>query len=529
MRKQKLCMLSAIALLSLGSCSYENTMPDSKEISNEETKGMTEFAVENTTSLSKSRTTGIYNGNGISFFWTQGDKLWINAGSSSLVQSEKDDINSSMTSLHDTKAPKAKFYFTGTYTANSYPVRYTGNGNANGDNITIKTEQEQKDPNDARHIGTDGDCGTAVAVRGGGKYTFTLSHKASYITFTPYYSHVFADDVKITSIKITANEALAGEFRFNDEGIDLTTRPTPNASNRSITLKLNGTVGFPIPTQAEYTKNAAIIVLAPGVYHNFTVEYFLKDSKTNVSGSVSKNYETLTFNPGKNKNVSADLTVPHYKQDIFYMWDAAVGQHTWAGNENFQPRFNENSDGDHYPKAGDSRWFNTTNHPNAASRSAKDCPNANELLWYNREGDPHWDTSLWSLMDHLYQGGMWLRKIDVIAKKQRKTVQQLKNLAPNNIDFTKNSSTNIYDQIAESNTNITIGKPTNTSDYIFLPATGLYIYSIGKLTGVGKMGYYWSSTPRSYNNNNAFNIKVTEKEVHTGYGNRDNSHCLWPK
>lgn len=106
-----------------------------------------EFAVEET--QGQTRTMGIYDGSRIKFYWTEGDKLWINTDGTTLVQSAKDEINSAMTALNDTKTPDAKFYFSGLYTAESYPVRYTGNGNAHGDKVTIKSEQSQTEPNNA--------------------------------------------------------------------------------------------------------------------------------------------------------------------------------------------------------------------------------------------------------------------------------------------------------------------------------------------------------------------------------------------
>ena len=54
---------------------------------------------------------GIYDGSRIKFYWTEGDKLWINTDGTTLVQSAKDEINSAMTALKDTKTPDAKFYF----------------------------------------------------------------------------------------------------------------------------------------------------------------------------------------------------------------------------------------------------------------------------------------------------------------------------------------------------------------------------------------------------------------------------------
>lgn len=525
MKRQYLWALPVVALFTLSSCSNDDTVPENKGKQSVVSAGMTEFAVDDGTT----RTMGVYTGSRIDFYWTRGDKLWINntAVTPPLVQSSKDDITD--------KAATAKFYFAGTYNAQSYPVRYTGNGNNVGDKVTIKSEQKQATPNDGTHIGTDGDCGTATATRGAdGKYHFTLSHKASYITFIPYYSYEFAEDVKVTQIKITADEVLAGEFNFDDNGLDLTSRTTVDNPKKSITLKLkddSDNNGFSIPTSPNHTKNAAIMVLAPGTYHNFTVEYRLYDQKTLVYGTVSKNYGEVTFYEGKNKKVEANLPVPHYSSDRYYMWDAAIGQHTWKGFESSQPILNDEIDS-HYPKiSSDARWYNPVMHPATASRSAKDCPNANEFLWYLMYGEPHWDPSIWSIMKHLYDGGMWLKKLSVIAKDQHKTLQELKAAAPGETDYTKNnpSAPKIYDAYVKDNTNIKLGKPTNSSDYIFLPTFGYYLAGTGKLTFLGRYGYYWSSTPRPDGGLNAYNLYIRRDKVHVGYGDRTNAHCLWPE
>ena len=207
-------------------------------------------------------------------------------------------------------------------------MRYTGNGNAVGNKVTIKAAQAQQSPNDGAHIGTDGDCGTATAHRqSDGSYQFTLAHKASYLTFVPYTSQSIISDVVVTQIKVTADKPLAGTFDFNDNGLD--TSVSTSTSN-SITLTLNGngtTDGFLLPSIANHTTNAAIMVLAPGTYSTFLVEYTLYDAVSNISEHIIKEYKNLTFTAGKNKKVSADLQVPEYGFHEYYMWDAAVGKH----------------------------------------------------------------------------------------------------------------------------------------------------------------------------------------------------------
>lgn len=534
MKRQYLWALPVVALFTLSSCSNDDTVPENKGKQSVVPAGMTEFAVDDGTT----RTMGVYTGSRIDFYWTRGDKLWINntAVTPPLVQSSKDDITD--------KAATAKFYFAGTYNAQSYPVRYTGNGNNVGDKVTIKSEQKQATPNDGTHVGTDGDCGTATATRGAdGKYHFTLSHKASYITFIPYYSYEFAEDVKVTQIKVTADKPMAGTYDFDDAGI-ITDNATSTSTSITLTLNGGGNNGFIIPKTASYAANAAIMVLAPGVYNNFTVEYTLYDQVTHVSGTVSKNYGKLYFYAGKNKKVEADLPVPHYSSDRYYMWDAAIGQHAWKNHESSQPILFDQV-GENYPKLdSDPRWFNPVMFPTSATRSTAKCPNANEILWYTLHGDPHWDPSIWSIMKHLYAGGMWLKKLNVIAKDQNMTLQDLKAAAPGGTDYTKvyPAIPKLYEKYNINNEKIKVGKPTDTSKYILLPLFGFYYTGTtysgstingysgkGKLRVIGLRGYYWSSTPRPDMNLNGYNMYVDRSKVHAGYGDRTNAHCLWPE
>ena len=133
MRKQHLCILSAMVLFALGSCSNDNMTQDSNELSNGTTSRMTEFELVDNAGPGQTRTVGVYDGYAVNFYWSHGDKIWLNTGSgvSPLVLSSNDDINFSKSSFDDVNAA-AKFYFADLYTAASYPLRYTGNGNTTG-------------------------------------------------------------------------------------------------------------------------------------------------------------------------------------------------------------------------------------------------------------------------------------------------------------------------------------------------------------------------------------------------------------
>lgn len=524
--------LSILAAISLSSCGNEDAAQEPLTEKTNSLKGLTEFAPKENANSKETRTTGEYGTNAISFYWTKGDKIWLHdkTATPKLVQSIRDNIESQTQASGVNKAAHAKFYFPNAFTKAKYPVRYTGYGNATGDNVTIKPAQAQTNPNQGEHIGADGDCGVGMATRGtDGRYTFTLSHQAAYLTFTPYHCKVFSNDVKVTQIKVTANEALAGTFDFDDNGIVLSSRPSATNANKSITLILNGggNKGFNIPSAPSVSENAAIMVLAPGNYTNFIVQYTLYDTRTKVYGTVCKNYGSLKLTAGKNRRVTADLDLKHYYRDSYYMWDAQIGQHYWKGVDNPPTLLNESNN--NYPKnASDARWFNNVNYNTPASRTAKNNPNANELLWLLHYGNPHWDNSTWTIMGHLYRGGMWLKRLDVIAKELGKTRAQLKTTSPNNIDFTNQHNQN-FDAFVQDNQNVTHGKPTKPNDYFYLPVAGHF--TLGKFMNVGVRGYIWSSTPRpkgTATSAQGYNLCVSESGVHTGYGDRTNGFYLCP-
>ena len=522
MKHYQLLVLYVVALFALAGCSNDDITQDKGTQESEDLTGMTEFAVKETPAPTSTRTMGIYSGSGIDFYWTSGDKLWINnpTATPALVESKKDNISKLLAEGDGKKTPTAKFYFLGTYTAPSYKVRYTGNGNTMSDKVTIKSVQNQETPNDGSHIGTDGDCGTATATRNGARYYFTLSHKASYLTFTPYYSHGFTKDVKVTQIKVTADKPMAGTYKFDDAGIQ-----TNNAASTStsITLKLKDGEdnGFIIPKVASYADNAAIMVLAPGVYNNFTVEYTLYDQVTHARGTVSKNYGTLSFHEGKNKIVAADLDIV-YRGDKLYMWDAK--QDYWYGYESEQPAINGVS-GTHYPKSKTDdpmRWYNDVNLSSGQSYTATGkaavCPNVNEMAWYIFKGAPHWDgDKLFSFAGHLSKGGMWFKKKAVIMSENHLTDVAMKAKYDNTDYRSYRPSIPGWGLLGGS---ITIGAPSNVDNYFFLPAIGYFFkgsfYSGSFIQGNqnGLYGDYWTSSASNLNGNEyAYNLAFRENVV----------------
>ena len=494
-------LFATCLLLGLTACSNDNISDadSGNSAKNKDLTGKTSFSI---TSEAKTRTSGVYN-SGVDFYWTTDDNIWVNSGSTTsptLTASSSNDITSTTAS--------AKFYFNGTYTAASYPVRYTGNASTSGNTVTIATIQNQDEANNATQLGTVGDCGVGTATRQtDGSYKFTLSHKASYITFMPYYSkEALAASAVVTQIEVKAanDEKLAGTFNFSDSGLG-----AANSSSNSVTLTLNGTsstTGFPIPTTATASKNAAIMVVAPGTYSTFKVTYSLYDSVTGTKSTISYTYSGINCTAGKNQVIKTDLGMATYtsRKTNYYMWDAKSNY--WNGYESSQPLLNNAVNTNDAKSSADTRWYNTAfsyKVKTKAINSCKDEPTFEALTWYVGAGSPRLDNkTLWVFANHLYVGGIWLKKQSKISNFSSE------------VNY---SGTNTWDSGKDIEFSVAIsGKPESSvrSDYFYLPALGQY--KEGKLIDLGKKGYYWASTPNPVNSG----------PESAGYGNVISANCL---
>ena len=495
-------LFATCLLMGLTACSNDNLSDadPNNSAKDKDLTGKTSFSI---TSEAKTRTSGVYN-SGVDFYWTPSDNIWVKSGSTTsptLTASSSNNITSTTTS--------AKFYFDGTYTAASYPVRYTGNASTSGNTVTIATSQNQDVANNATQLGTVGDCGVGTATRQtDGSYKFTLSHEASYITFMPYYSkEELAASAVVTQINVTVanGESLAGKFNFSDNGLGTAI----SSSSNSVTLTLNGTTpttGFPIPTTATASKNAAIMVVAPGTYSTFKVTYTLYDSVTGTESTISYTYSNIKCDAGKNQKISTDLGMTTYtsRKSNYYMWDAKSNY--WNGYESSQPLLNNHVSTDYAKSSADSRWYNTAftkNVQTKAINSCKDQPTFEALTWYIDGGSPQVDNkTLWVFANHLYVGGIWIKKQSKIP------------------GFSSTMSyPSRYPWISGKDIPVSVtisGKPEASvrSDYFYLPALGQY--KDGKLTGLGVSGYYWASTPNPVNNG----------DRSAGYGKVISANCL---
>jgi len=355
-------------------------------------------------------------------------------------------------------------------TEDSYLVRYM-EGDGEGlsyDKVTIPSEQSKiAIQNDPYYFFLHGDCGVAVARKDKltGRYKFQLEHKAAYIGIAPHSSNYsmikFEYDPKfeVKSIKVTADQAICGTFNFNDDGIDLTSRPATTEQNKSIT-----TSGCYIAGEHNELENASVIVLAPGTYGTVKVEYVVNtvghDNDPDVT--VNREYKNVTFTAGKVKWMRPDFRAEQYK-------DREPGH--------------------------DSR--------------IKDCPNINELRWYIEKGDPHWGKYFFREGGLLpgngrtrFCPGIWIKKLSVIAKENGKTVEQLKAAAPDGNNYIKSSGGKKKITVSPADL------PNNMQDYFFLPALGdKNTYRTYK-----KEGFFWTSSPEYHNHSRVYALHFKEKD-----------------
>ena len=420
------------------------------------------------------------------FLWEPKDVIYVEDDNGKLYKSQN--------TITET-APRATFLVDGSYTTKGqYDVYYCGTNSGAGEKkVVIANNQTQSAFNNTKHFGAAGDCGVAKAtkttVSGKSGYRFDLEHKASYLCFLPYMaSQEDRANLRIKRIEITSKaDNISGTYDLGQDGL--------SGAGNSKTITLNvGRDGLKLADQATATKsikNSLYVVIAPGT-HALKVKYTVLDAGNKVM-TMTKSYKSHNFGANKICDIPVNLGVRHYSGHDYYMWDAAENYwsgHEWDAADPWQPT-TEGASNDGYPKskaADASRWYNEGSGPLEASNSLfKQLPNANEMAWYVLKGDAYWDNSTqWKAFGKTHTGGIWLKKLSVIAQENGKEPADLKLKDP----YGKDLLTSINDyNISPKN-----GKPADSviGNYFFLRALGYY--GSGKLNALGHTGYYWSSS-----------------------------------
>ena len=416
------------------------------------------------------------------FYWEPGDYIYV-----------KDDNNAWQKSTNAPESKEASFRFKvpGKFTDHtSYEVYYPGK-EGNKDKVTIPTTQTQTAPNDTKHIGVAGDCGTATANKVGNAqvFSFKLDHQAAILVFQPFTTNAVLQSCMLTKVEVSADNDIAATYTLTSSGL------TGSGSGQMIELTTKGSDtyadGFPMTTStANIATNGAYMVIKPGT-HILKVRYWLKDKESGIEGTITKVLTSFNYEKNKFYDVKSNLNVRSYSGDRYFMWDAKKQYWTgWEWKNNLpdgQPTTSTQANSPNYAKsASDNRWYNviTGNYAvNKASVTCKDMPNVNEMVWYAEKGNPHSDTQeLWTVMGHLYKGGMWIKKKANISGFNA-------NKTPDNKDLRKikESTDRVYSSILS-----TPLSAAEASQYFYLPAMGNYLE--GRLNGIGYVGSYWSSS-----------------------------------
>ncbi|WP_195253750.1 hypothetical protein [Hoylesella timonensis] len=453
---------------------------------------------------------GAIGGKG-AFLWEPNDVIYVEDDNKKLCKGKSTITNA---------VARTTFLVDGSYTGKSqYDVYYCGTNTGAGEKkVVIASNQTQVAFNNTKHFGAAGDCGVATAakatVAGKSGYRFDLEHKASYLCFLPYMAPQWdRANLKLKSIEITSNNNISGTYDLTQDGL------SGNGEGKTITLNVGSDGnGLKLADQATATKsikNSLYVVIAPGI-HTLKVKYTVKGAKNTVM-TITKSYKSHNFGANKICDIPIDLGVRHYSGRNYYMWDAA--ENYWSGHEwdaavPWQPTTN-GATNDGYPKskaADPSRWFHEGEGPFEASTNPlfKKLPNANEMAWYVFKGDALWDDSVWwEVFGELYNGGIWLKKLSVIAQENGKSLADLKQKGPKGIDFRDYYSQYFFP--------IKDGKPADSKigKYFFLPALGHYLVE-AKLSGLGSWGHYWSSSTYSDISSDAYSLSFYSHYVYLG-------------
>ena len=492
--KTRLLSFAALCTMALAvvSCASEDVAQNGKGTDND--KNFTEFVG----GRPETRTTMDYNSG--AFYWEAGDKIYV-----------QDDNNVWQVSNNapNGKVASFKFKVPGKFTDKaSYKVYYPGK-NGTDNNVAIPATQSQAEPNSTAHFGVSGDCGTADAARAN-NFHFTLDHQAAILVFQPYNSNAELNDCYLTKVEVTSNDNITGTYTLNPSTGELTGAGT----GKEITLNTTGsgayTHGLPVKTKtANVETNGAYMLIQPGT-HALKVRYWVKDVLTNVEAIITKDLSSFTYDKNTYYDMALNMNLKNYEPN-YCKWDAQ--QPFWYGHEwnatNLSDRWQPVVSVDPLPHA--SEVSSPTSGPRAAStvnlgdgvrndavNLCKDCPNANEMLWYTEKGDMHVDENiLWTAMGHLRKGGFWLKTKAKMASDNSTTVANIKDFAPDGTDWRNK----YVASFTEKEITVTTTTPPSASDlnnYFFLPALG-YFWDVspttnGFLIGGNLFSGYWSSS-----------------------------------
>lgn len=519
---KKLSFLCVVALL-FASCASEDNANQSNKSQQDTTNVPTVTFVgyqPETTASAKTRTTATHElGKAAKVYWEDADYIWVKANNGKFYRSSLAQFR---TTLPIDKS-KANFTLQRPYTMYGYPpidyglnpkIFYAGNesyySESVGVPITILSYQHQTAPNNFGHLAASGDCGFAEADGGGGDYKFTLQHKASYLCFLPRCENVtLGSNIKLQQIEVKADKSIAGKYDFSD-GTLIGKAPIDNANQRIILQTDN----FVLDNTTTTIDKSAYMVIAPGTY-DLSVTYTIVDPTTNAKVEVVKQLNNFNCPEGKIRDVTAWIDKDFKSYTIkYYMWDAQ--EHYWWQHESDQPslqyhytsldhtRYNVIGSGSNYPQnlaTDPQRWYNPildvrTSQNAAATKSCKDCPNLNEMLWYASKGEGYRTVGVNIVNGHMQQieGILLKKRAAIIRDTPGLTDWRFSNRFPDDNGVDRDYARE-YRILTSGNFwsfphRFYYVTPSNPSDYFFLPSFGGFYRG----NSMGEESMYWTST-----------------------------------
>ena len=505
-RLKSLAVVFGIAM-TFASCANEDVAQNPTNSNEDNDKNLTTFVAgdETKTRTSMDYTTG-------DFYWEAGDYIYVK---------DDDGVLRKSTNVPTQKVASFKYKVPGKFTASpSYKVYYLGK-NSSGNSVSISTAQSQTAPDNTAHFGTAGDYGTATAnkVTGKNQFKFELAHQPAYLVFQPYTSNTVLHDCYLTKIEVSSDDDIAEKYTVNTTTGALVASAVSNG--KQIVLTTSGSSnpnGFPLTNNtASVATNGAYMVIKPGT-HTLKVRYWVKDLATQVEGTITKTLSQATYSANTYYDMTANLNVRDYDGTKYYMWDAQ--QNYWSGHEwnsasPWQPTLRFQPANPNYAQSNadpNNRWYHEGGGSGRfdATQSCAGFPNANELSWYAKYGDPRWDgDEVWTTMGHLYKGGMWFKKKSVLQGEGHYRTDK-------SVDGTDLHGSGNTSGWPVSNT------PPSSADagnYFYLPALGSYF--MGKLSQIGYEGSYWSSSAYPWGSDRAYNLLFNSVSIRLENYNRD--------
>lgn len=492
--------MCGIALVS-ASCANEDVAQSETNTEQNSDKNLTTFV---TGGEAKTRTSLNYDSG--NFYWEAGDYIYVK---------DDDGVMQKSSNAPTSKVASFKYKVPGKFTAStSYKVYYLGK-NSSGSQVAILANQSQTAPNNTEHFGVSGDYGTATAtkVTGAQRFSFELEHQPAYLVFQPYVSNTVLKSTYLTKVEVSSDNDIVETYTFNSS----TGSFTGSAGSKQIILNTKGSGtyanGFPLTnSSASVTTNGAYVIIKPGS-HTLKVRFWVKDVATNVEGIITKLYPSASYASNTYYDMTANLRVRNFEGDNYYMWDAQQQywkDYEWNSANPLQPVLIGTSNSNYAQSNTDSRYYHEGGGSGRfdATQTCASLPNVNEMTWYAAKGDPRWDGDrLWATMGHLYKGGIWFKKKTSIVGYNADT-------AVDGTDWRTNGNGKGW---TVSNT---LPSATEIGNYFYLPALGYY--ESGRLYGLGRSGYYWSSSASPWYNNNSYGLHFSSGSV--GVYNTDR-HC----